>query len=107
LARSQAKTFAEGEAKASAHEIKACLTAQHKVLSAIDRAWKVEMNFWLHQRGLTGEKRLVEQVYDVFPTQTKELAMATSLQVIANVAESRLYQFMTTGLQAEIMAARG
>lgn len=102
LARDEAKNFVENIATATAAEVKAALTQQHRVLSALDPTWKVEMNFWLAQCGITGEERLKQNVLKLMPTAALEVSLGECASGIRKLVESRLYQFVGPGAQSEV-----
>ena len=102
LARGEATNFVENPEKATALEIKTALTAQHRVLSALDRTWKVELHFWLSQCGQTGETRLKNQALSYLPTCDVDVSLQTSNNGLKKLLNSKLYQFVGAGLQAEL-----
>jgi hypothetical protein len=55
LARNQAKDLVSDAAQAGSAEIRDALVQNQRVLSSLDRHWKIELNFWLSQCGATGE----------------------------------------------------
>lgn len=107
LARTEAAHFAEAYDKVTGAEVKELITGQHKVLAALDRCWKVELNFWLSQCGATGEDRMKEQLLEAFPTVTAAKPLEDVNTCIKKLMASKLYQFVNIGLQSEIATVQG
>lgn len=99
-ARTESLKFVEDSSKASATEIKACLSKHHKLLASLDRDWKVELNFWLSQCGEGGERRFKQTIIGSLATAEKKVDLSKSVQAIQNIMDGKLFQFVSVGMQA-------
>lgn len=99
-ARSQASKFVEDESTSTSDEIKHALTKNGKVLAALDKDWKVELNFWLAQRGESGEVRLKRVILDAPPCVAHGPSFNTTVSTNDKAIECRLYKFVSPGLQS-------
>lgn len=102
LARNESRNFVEAPDAATATEIRTVMTQQHKVLSILDRCWKVELSFWLSQCGPSGESRLKGHLMALFPTPSEARTLEATPTGLKKIAASKLFQFVGAGLQTEV-----
>ena len=101
-ARIEAAKLVEDCSKATASEIKTALTKNSKLLASLDKDWKVELNFWLSQCGQSGENRLQHLVLQALPTLSDHKELGQSAQLVENIVDTKLFQFVSVGLQANL-----
>ena len=101
-ARAAITELVDDPAKASGDEIKATLMKHSRMLSSLDKGWKVEMNFFLSQVGETGEARLRSLVLDVLPSKDKQCTLEEAHGKLRAVASGQLCQFVRVGLQRQV-----
>ena len=78
-----------------------------RMLSSLDKGWKVEMNFFLSQVGESGETRLKSLVLDVLPSAEQEASLEQAHGKLRALASGQLCQFVRVGLQRQVESVIG
>jgi len=101
-ARSAMNGFVENKDAATSVEIQAALIKHNRVLSSLDKMWKIEANFFLSQAGETGEHRLQELVLTALPSAGKEVELKKAREEVRRSVEGALYRFVGVSLQRSV-----
>ena len=101
-ARAAVQELVDDPDKASGDEIKNVLQKHSRMLASLDKAWKVEANFFLSQIGETGEKRLQSLVAEALPTAEREMDLETSHARMRTLVAGHLFSFVRVGLQRQV-----
>ena len=101
-ARAAVQDLMDDPQKASGEEIKTVLTKHSRMLSGLDKAWKVETNFFLSQVGQSGEQRFESLITEALPTSERKVSLEDAHAKLKTLSSSYLYQFVRVGLQRQL-----
>ena len=101
-ARAAVQELVEDAGRASGEEIKSVLLKNNRMLNSLDKAWKVETNFFMSQIGESGEKRFESLIINALPSAEVAMELEATHAKLKSLSRSQLYQFVRVGLQRQL-----
>lgn len=105
-ARDAMRGFAEDKDKAIAVDLEAAPITHNRVLSGLDKVWKIEADFFLSQIGETGEKQL-RNLMSALATATTQRTLKFAHDAIKQLSQGALCRFVGVSLQQTVWTILG